>query len=167
MFSGEFYETFKNTFFIEHLRWLLLKIKSNRWDNTIYISTLPLESVVLFFSNYQQPFCLIQSALSFWVPHPVLCSTRLCPCFWILVHFHTQPINSYLSLCRQFHLPSADLFLFSRFYEFFWDFRDFSRFYEILDIFHFYFQVLRWRTIFVFYGTQIYVLIIIITWQKD
>ena len=38
---------------------------------------------------------LIQSALSFCVPHPALCSTRLCLCFWILVFFHTQSIYSY------------------------------------------------------------------------
>ena len=29
------------------------------------------------------------------VPHPVLYSTRLCLCFWILVFFHSEPIYSY------------------------------------------------------------------------
>ena len=79
---------------------------------------------------------LIQSALSFCVPHPVLCSTRLCLCFWSLVFFHTQPIYSYFVFLSA---VSSSI----------------SRCVFLFEIF------LVWRNIFVFYGTQIYVLIII------
>ena len=100
---------------------------------------------------------LIQSALSFCVPHSVLCSTRLCLCFIEFWSFFSHSANLLL-FCQQSHLPSADAFFSSQFYEFFFINR--NRYF--LDIFHFYFYVLGWRTIFVFYGTQIYVLIMII-----
>ena len=66
------------------------------------------------------PFCLIQSALSFWVPHPVLCSTKLCPCFW---NFGPFSLNQITSICLSVgsltcHQPI----------------RVFSRFWEILDV---------------------------------
>ena len=80
-------------------------------------------------------FCLIQSALSFYVPHPVLCSTRLCPCFWLLVLFTLSQFTPILSCCQHSHLPSANAFFFSRFFEFF---SRFLRFFEILQDFRYF-----------------------------
>ena len=79
---------------------------------------------------------LIQSALSFCVPHPVLCSTRLCLCFEFWSFFHTQPIYSY------FVFLSAVSPAISRCVFFFEILRVFfiNRNIYILDIFHFYFK---------------------------
>ena len=90
----------------------------------------------LWFSpSLRAPFCLIQSALSFCVPHAVLCSTRLCPCFLILVFFDTQPIYPYfllLSVVSPVISPCVFLFellrVFSRFLRFFKILRDFRYF---------------------------------------
>ena len=74
---------------------------------------------------------------SFYVSHPVLCSTRLCPCFYeFQSFFRLNQFTPILYFCRQSHLPSADAFFFLRFYEFF---RDFTRF-QIFFVFIFKFK---------------------------
>ena len=61
-------------------------------DSSLLISHLCIE----ISTQPRAPFCLIQSALSFWVPHPVPCSTRLCPCFW---NFGPFSLNQFTSIC--------------------------------------------------------------------
>ena len=80
-------------------------------------------------------FCMIQSALSFCVTHPVLCSTRLRPCFWILVLFHTQSMYYYFAfLSAVSPVISRCVFLFE-ILRIFWEF---SRFFEILRDFRYF-----------------------------
>ena len=49
----------------------------------------------------KEPICLIQKALSFRVAHPVLCSTRLCPCFLLLkLIIKSQLSQESISQCK-------------------------------------------------------------------
>ena len=79
--------------------------------------------------SLRAPFCLIQSVLSLCVPYPLLCSTRLCPCFGPFPHSANLLLVCISVNSLNCHQPMRS----------FRDFRDFSRFYEILNIFKFYF----------------------------
>ena len=79
-------------------------------------------------------FCLIQSALSFWVPHPVLCSTRLCLCFLDFGPFSFNQFTSIRLSVRSLTYNQPIRVFFSRFYEFFQDFWDF---FEVLGDFRY------------------------------